>query len=285
MSTLTGIHPLTSAEYHADPAEAPSLSSSIAHLLTSQSPAHAWTAHPRLNPDYAREDKGHYDVGTAAHALFLEGDENVVVVDADSWRTNAAKEAREEARANGKVALLIDTLASVQAMVNAIHRQLEAHGASPPMFEDGKPEQTVIWEESGVMCRARLDWLRDDFTAIDDLKSTSRSANPRSWSRTIFGMGYDVQAAFYARGVEKLTGVAPEFRLCVVETSPPYALSVIGLSPAAMTIGRKKVDVALELWRKCLAADEWPGYDTRIAYAELPPWEESQWLEQEMAAA
>lgn len=276
---------LSVAEYHADPADTPSLSSSMAHLLWSQSPAHAWTAHPRLNPDYEREVHDRFDVGTVAHALFLEGDANLVVVDAPDWRTKAAKDARDEARAEGKTALLAHSLASVQGMIAALHRQLEAHGADPPLFQDGKPEQAIVWSEHGVECRARLDWLRNDHTAIDDYKTTTRSANPESWTRSLYGMGSDVQAAFYIRAVRALSGQTPVFRWCVQETSPPYALSVISPGADVLTIGEKKVEYALALWKRCLDSDTWPGYAPDVHLAQLPAWEEARVLAVEEQAA
>jgi hypothetical protein len=79
-----------------------------------------------------------------------------------------------------------------------------------------------------------------------------------------------VQAAFYVRGVQELTGETPEFRWVVVETQPPFALSVIAPGPDVMTIGRKKVEYAIDVWRRCLATGHWPAYPTDVAYAELP---------------
>lgn len=286
MSADVAIREMSAADYHADPSDPPSLSSSIAHLLSSQSPAHAWVAHPKLNPDFQREDKGHYDVGTAAHALFLEGDAGVAIVDAPDWRTAAAKEARDQARANGKIPLLAGTFAGIEAMVVAAQRQLDTHAADPPLFTDGKPEQSLVWEElGGVICRARLDWLRDDFATIDDYKTTSKSANPEAYSRALFGIGGDIQAAFYIRGVEALTGRIPAFRWAVQETSPPYALSVIAPGPDVLTIARKKVEHALALWRRCLASDHWPAYTDQVCWAQLPAWEEARWLAKEEMAA
>lgn len=283
-----GIHTLTADEYHSDPADQPSLSASIAHLLTSRSPLHAWTAHPRLNPEFARQEESKYDVGTCAHALLLEGkpmEEVARVVYLDSWRTKAAKELRDEARAEGKIPLLEKDADAVLGMLGAARSQLVAHEASPTPFADGKPEQTLIWEEDGITCRALVDWLHEDQRVIYDLKTTSASANPESWSRTCFQIGADVQTAFYLRGLQQLTGIHAEMRYVVVETYPPYALSINSLSPAALEVGRAKVKRAMELWRECLANDSWPGYPSRVAYAELPAWEEARWLEREWSAA
>lgn len=268
--------------YHDDlvDPDRPSLSSSIAKVLCTQSPLHAWTQHPRLNPSYTREEKTAFDLGTVAHSLLLEGDDSrLVVIDANDWRTNAAKEARDLAYAAGKVPLLAKDAERVENMVSAALTQLAAHGATPALLADGKPEQTIVWEEDGVVCRARLDWLRDDLLAIDDLKTSGRSADPAQLSRTLFANGYDVQARFYQRGVKKLTGVEPEFRFIFVETEPPYALSVVSLAPSAVALADDKVEHAINTWRTCLERDQWPGYASAVAYAEAPGWHEAAWME------
>lgn len=274
---------LPASAYHADETgDTPSLSASIAHVLLTASARHAWTAHPRLNPSPPdREEKAHYDIGTACHALLLEGQAAVEVHPFDNWKTKASQEARDVARAHGRIPMLQKDWAAVEAMVGAVRDQLAARDIRPELFDAGKAEQTLVWQEAGVTCRARLDWLRDDHTAIDDLK-TARSAHPDKWTRSMFDHGYDVQAVMYRRGVKALTGVEPEFRFVVVEKEPPFALSVISPGPDVLELAERKVDHALALWARCLATDRWPAYPDRVCYAELPPWEETRWLEREV---
>jgi hypothetical protein len=272
---------LSAADYHADPAEQPSLSASIANLLLTSSPKHAWTAHPRLNPDFKRTEDGKFDIGTVAHALLLNQHVDCLIVEADDWRTKAAQQAREQARSIGAIPILRKHHDAVLAMRLATTEQLANVDVAPPLFTDGKPEQTLIWQEDGVTCRARLDWLRDDHTAIDDYKTTSASAHPERWTRTLYTIGADVQVAFYLRGARAALGSEPAFRYVVQETSPPYALSVVSLSPAALELAQAKVDHALAVWKRCLADDDWPAYPERVCFAELPPWEEARWLERE----
>jgi hypothetical protein len=220
-----GVFELPADAYHRDPCERPSLSASIANVLCTRSPWHAWHAHPKLNPDWQPVEEQKFDLGTVAHALLLEGEAAIEAVDAADWRTAAAKDARDAARAAGKTPLLVSQLAEVEAMVAAAWQQLEAHNVEPTPFTGGLPEQTVIWEERGVTCRARIDWLHDGNVAISDYKTTGRSANPEAYARALFNVGGDVQAAFYVRGIEQTTGVTPDFRWVVQETYPPYALS------------------------------------------------------------
>lgn len=279
-----GIHDLSAEQYHADPSDTPSLSASIANVLLTHSPAHARAAHPKLNPTYARKEEQKFDVGTAAHALLLQGVSVVDICDYPDWRSGAAKEARDLARTHGRIPLLTDQWTEVEAMTTSVSAQLAALNIEPPLFTAGQPEQTLVWDENGVACRARLDWLHDDHGCIDDLKTTSRSANPETWCRsTLWSIGADVQAAFYTRGLTAVTGafVPATFRWAVCETTPPYAVSVISLSPAALELANAKVDYALALWKRCLETDTWPGYPTDICFAEPLPWMEAQWLERE----
>lgn len=280
-----GIYQMTATTYHADPVTAPSLSSSIARTLLSYSPRHAWFEHPQLNPAVEREEKEMFDLGSAAHRLLLEGEFGFAIIDAPDWRTKAAKDERDAARLDGKIPLLAHRWQDVQDMATAARMQLGDHEATPIPFRGGKPEQTVIWREGDVWCRARLDWLHDDHSAIDDLKTTQASANPDVWTRALFGAGYDIQAAFYLRGLAAIGGGGARgtaFRFIVQENYRPFALSVIGLAPDALALADRKVSQAIALWGECLKRNRWPGYPLQTCYAELPPWQEAQWMEREL---
>jgi hypothetical protein len=277
-----GIYELPASAYHADPCPEPSLSSSIAKVICLSSPLHAREQHPRLNPGAVDETAEHFDIGTAAHALLLEGVSTLAIIDAKDYRTNAAKQARDEAYAAGLTPLLKARWVDVQAMVAAARGQLDAHtDGGAGMFTNGKPEQTLVWREEDVWCRARLDWLRPD--AIDDYKTTtSPNANPDAWSRSLFYAGFDIQVAWYLRGLKAITGFDATFRFAVQETTAPYALSVIGLAPDALMLAEKKCLYALEVWREARARNEWIGYPRRTCWAALPMTHEAWWLEKEL---
>ncbi len=271
---------MSAADYHAAPV--PSLTASIANILINQSPAHAFANHPRLNPHFKREDDPKYDLGTTMHQLLLEGVDNAHIVHAENWRTKAAQEARDEARAHGLIPLLPHQHEEAKRAVDAAWQQILAHPAAPPLFRDGKPEQTIMWEEDGgVWCRARLDWRRDDDLVLDDLKTCGQSADPRKWQRTMLSIGAATQARFYCRGIRKLTGREPDFRFVVVETHEPFAVSVVSLAPSLEQLADAQVEYALRIWRRCITSGEWPGYDQRVAHVEAPGWLEADWLERE----
>jgi hypothetical protein len=238
--------------------------------MIQRSPRHAWAQHPKLNPQYVTPaGEAKFDLGTAAHALFLEGRNAVWVVEADDWRTNAAKEQRDLARAHGRIPLLDKDWNAVQSMCGALRDQLP-----DGCFQGGEPEQTIVWRDRGVLCRARVDYLRGD--TIDDYKSTSASAAPGAWSRTMFNYGYDIQAALYMRG----TG-ATRFCFSVQETFEPYAVQTFELAPDALALANRKIDWALDTWTTCRDLDYWPCYPQRTAYVTVPPWVEQQWFDRE----
>lgn len=280
-----GIYSLTAGEYLSDPSDPPSLSASIAHEIVSNSPRHAWAKHPKLNPNYEREEKDIFDLGTAAHALLLEGKEAFVIVEHDDWRTKDAKEIREQARAQRKVAVLRHKWESIVEMVDAINAQLDGFEEKPRPFSEGKPEQSLVWTEDGVTLRMRADWLRDDFRYCDDLKTSSASTNPESWGRLVSSNGGDIQAALYVRGIKAVTGIEPIFRWIAVENYPPYCLSVSSPSPQMMELARRKIETAIATWRRCLESNRWPGYPMRTCFVDAPPWVEAAQMDREMRDA
>ena len=261
------------AEYVADsfgdhPA---SLSSSVAHRLLSRSPAHARWMHARLNPAWQPSDDARFDLGVAAHAVILEGKRELIAsLPFDDFRTKAAKEARDTARANGLIPLRADDALAVNVMAANVERAL---ATSPDLVGLGPldAETTLLWQEPGVTLRCRPDWLTTDRAVILSLK-TSHNAEPDAFTRTLLNLGYDVQCAFEMAAVEALTGVAPKYVWIVVETAPPYAVSLVGPSPMLLELGRAKYQRACGIWRECLTVGQWPAYPDRIAYVEPPPW-------------
>lgn len=280
-----GLYQLSHDAYHADPVIVPSLSSSIASTILDQSPRHAWHAHPRLNPRRAADNRQEFDIGSAAHTMMLRDERSLAVIDADAYRSNDAKAQRDTAYAAGLIPVLRSKWTELQAMVEAGRAQLAAHRECPHLFAagHGQPEQTLIWQEGKVWCRARLDWLANDRRIFPDYKSTGGSANPEPWSRQLFTMGYDVQLAFYRRGIRAVLGIDnPTFVFVVQETDAPYALSVIGMERAAIDFADKRVAEAIEVWSWCLENDRWPGYPARICWAEMPGYLEHRQADREL---
>lgn len=285
MINAPGVYDIPADEYHADPCPEPSLSSSIAKLLVSPggTPRHAWETNPRLNPNYVADESDKFDLGNAAHSLVLRDPQSFAILEFDDFRSRVAKAARDAARAEGKIPLLAKNWDRVRDMARAARCELDEHHDAHDAFTNGKPEQTLIWREDKVWCRARLDWLPDMGPFYDDYKSTSASADPDLWDKAMMGMGFDFQAAFYLRGIRAL-GLwdKPVFRFVVQENYAPFALSVVALMPGALDLASRDVEIAIRRWSECLAFNSWPGYPKRTCYIDSPPWREAQKMAREV---
>jgi hypothetical protein len=280
--TKPGFYNLADDLYHADPCPVPSLSCSIAKMLVTRgtTPLHAWFAHPRLNPEFKPEESKQFDLGRAAHSLILKDPEDFDIVSAEDWRTKVAQERRELARKEGRIPILEHQYREALAMVEAADAQLDMNEEACDFFKEGFgiPEQTMVWREGEVWCRSRLDWLPEKQTFFPDYKSTSKSADPKLWEGVAMGTGFDIQAAFYCRGLKALGVQKPEFRFVVQENYAPYALSVIALSPSVIDLAERKVELAIQIWRSCMQQNTWPGYPPYTSYLETRSWDEADFL-------
>ncbi|SES04376.1 PD-(D/E)XK nuclease-like domain-containing protein [Streptomyces qinglanensis] len=275
--TEPGIYPdLPMDAYHADPVPGGSLSSTGARrLLPPGCPA--LYHHER---QHGRQPRNTFDYGTAAHRLVLGDGPTIHVVEADNWRTTAAREDREDARAMGRVPLLRHEYEQVTAMADA----LRAHPVASVLFDPirgGAPEQALFWRDppTGVMRRALLDWLPQSGPGrmvVPDYK-TAASAEPEAIRRTVDTYGYHQQAAWNSAGVKAL-GLAEDvaFVFVVQEKTPPYLVTVVQLDAMAMRIGAARNRRALQIYAECTATGRWPGYTDAIEHLSLPPYAENR---------
>lgn len=294
MSVTTGVFTMSAEEYHADPCAKPALSSSIIKILCSSTPWHAWTEHPRLNPDFVREDKEIFDLGTVAHALMLQGievaDVIATAVDAkgirkeiDDWKLADAQRQRKESRASGKIPVLAKHWERIKAMVDAGKAQIAVNKEAFDAFTDGKAEQTITWiDDHDIQCKARLDWLKNDHLRIYDYKATGMSVDPNSIGKYATSQGWDIQGAFYKRGIQKVFGVDPDFLFVAQEDYPPHALAVLGLTEETLMVGEKKVQYGIDTWAKCMETGKWPGYPQHICAVPFDIWDAERWAAREL---
>lgn len=270
-----GVYELTDDEYFGPALATTTLSSTGAReLLKPGGPARFRHAIDNGTLEIRRE----FDVGHAVHTLVLGAGPELVMVrgtgtNPDEWRKTEDKDRVAKLRAEGKVPLRTSDYATAMLMAKAV---LE-HPIAAKLLTGGQPERTLIWRDpaTGVMCRAKADWLRTD--GIVDLKTTE-SAAPDALSKAAHNYGYAIQAAFYLRGFRLLDLDAvvqrePFFVHIAVEKTPPYLVHVNQLTERAIAWGDRQVSQALEIFRDCTAAGEWPGYPTdEITDIDLPAW-------------
>lgn len=259
---------IPNAEYHGGPG----ISKSGLDLVH-RSPMHynaVVTASNDRTPTPAQE------LGTAAHAIILEPhvfDESYVLAPKFDRRTKegkAAAAAFEDENA-GKICLLQETWDQLFAMAAAVN----AHPAAGSLLTScpGEAEKSVYWIDAttGVLCRCRPDWWRDD-NVIVDLKTTE-DASQEGFAKSIANWRYDVQAAYYLDGVQQATGKRPKaFVFIAVEKKPPYGVGVYVLDSESLDLGRAQYQHDLRIYAECVRTGVWPGYGDKIQTISLPAW-------------
>lgn len=270
------------------------LSSGIINILLQQSPRHAWFDSP-LNPDRPESESGVADIGTLAHACLLEGGTSrLACIDPEDypsktggvpkgWTNNAIREARDIARAEGKIPVLLEDVEAVTQMVMAA-REFIASSEIKGIFESGKAEQTIIWSEgmgepnTTFLCKARPDWLSDKI--LLHFKTTQASVSPNAFSRLAVNSGYDIAMAFYIRGLDTvLPDNEVSHYILAQEQTAPYACKLFDMTPQKADVVRRKVGRAINIWATCLKSGKWPAYDGHVHSIDLMPWEMERALE------
>lgn len=257
--------------YHADPCPTPSLSSSLVKMMDTTSMQKVRLAHPRLNPPPpgATDDDPKFDLGTAAHALFLEGaDEKVVEVCADSWRTKDAKDRRAAIYAAGLTPLLTHQLDAARKMAASMTAFVRESGMDGKWAE-GRSEVSGFWKEGDLWCRMRVDRLLAK--GLVDVKTTG-DVNPDVFGRHIVRMGYHLQDAFYRRGAAALGMEAPPLLFLAVEAEEPHTCAWFECSPELKAIADEVVDRNIWRFHECLRTGVWPGYGTEVHRVAAPGW-------------
>lgn len=255
-------------QYHADKV---SLSVSGAKkLLPPSCPARF-----KWERDNGQPHKAAFDFGRAAHTLVLGAGQQIVRIDAEDWRSKAAREQRDAVYAEGLTPLLANEYLQACAMADAIAAHPIASALLNP--DRGKPEQSAYWLDPAhdVLRRCRFDWLPDTDggrLVIPDYK-TARSAEPWMFARAAASYGYHMQAAWYSDTAQAL-GLAEDvtFVFIAQEKTAPYLVTVVELDVLSVEAGRRRNDEALRIYRECTDTGVWPGYADDIEVITLPAW-------------
>lgn len=270
MIDTPGIYPdIPMADYVRDPCPEPSASGSTLATILNRTPLHAWYAHPRLNPIWAEKHETVFDIGSVAHAMYLEGDESAVevVTGFGDWRTKAARELRDAVRSAGKIPLLIHQYEQCKRIADASERLHPINRAASKM------EQTCANLFNDFWYRCRPDAF--DERVIISYKTTS-NANPDSFGRVALSLGYHVQAYGEIATLEALTGSHRGYLWIVQEIDPPYAVSVVQCDGAMLALAKAEWELAFGIWCGCLSTRKWNGYPTTPVRYDPPAWRMEQ---------
>ncbi|ALJ22086.1 PD-(D/E)XK nuclease-like domain-containing protein [Microbacterium sp. No. 7] len=247
--------------YHAHSA----LSSTQAKLLLDSPAMYDWVV-----TQGHRTEKAAFDLGSAIHAEVLGSGYDVVELDFDDFRSAAARTARDEVRAAGKIPMLRKDMTEVHATAQAVL----AHPRGRALLErEGDAEASVFATDpaTGVQMRCRFDFLPADRRVAVDLKTARKGhAKVHKFASSIVEYGYDVSWAWYTRTAELAREAVTDLVFLVVETEPPYHLAVYRLNDEFKEIGEAKALRAREIFARCTETGEWPGLPTDIQVIRPP---------------
>ncbi len=210
-------------------------------------------------------------LGTVVHGLVLEPDvfaQEIAVSPKFDRRTSFGKKAAEEFAADnqGKMVVDQDVYDRARRIADAVH-DCPLAGEE---FTGGQPEVSFFWDEHGVRCKARMDYVRG--SSIIDLK-TCQDASPEGFARQCANLYYHVQTAHYLAGYRETIGWdADRFVFVAVESEAPHTVGVYTLDPRALQSGRILIKRAASAYRTALELDDWRNYQQEIIELQLPSW-------------
>jgi len=248
----------------------PSVSQSWIKREAESSPYHAANDHPRLNPYGTRRGSkaAHLFLGDAVHRLALGKGREISIVRYPDYRSEAARNDRDAAIANGRIPILQKVQVQAMDMAELVKAKIEE-------TLEGEPYETevpIFWKEevtlsSGqvvtVWCRGMLDVWCASKARILDVKTMAGLATEDGIAKAIENNDYAIQARFYPRGVE---AILPElagrvrFDFLWIETAEPYGHRAAPLDGSTRHTGDLMVDMGLMAFAEGMTSGVWPAY-------------------------
>jgi hypothetical protein len=220
--------------------------------LMGRSPAHYHEAD--------QEEAYHLERGSAVHSLVLGG----AKVLGYPGKVRRGKEWEAfEAEHPDAIILTGNEFEKAEAIAKAVR----AHPLAMQVLR-GQHEQVVDWKYLGRACQSRVDVIADEHIA--ELKTTM-NADPSKFTFQALRLAYHAQLAFYAQAVTASGLGSPQAAYVVaVESSAPYAVTVMRMTPRTLELGARLCRLWMERLLACEAADRWPAYCESIVELDIP---------------
>jgi len=178
------------------------------------------------------------------------GDKYVIAPNVDR-RTKAGREEYDQFVAEEKRTVLKkEDYEDVVLMTESVFRHPEFWRIIP----NAEVEQVITWEENGIRAKARLDYSDEGQHLVVDLKS-AQDASPYGFKKAVTRYQYDIQANWYRRAYQSVSGHYPEFLFLVVENAAPYNVALYKLSDELMHNAEFKINQAVELYKQYLSGE------------------------------
>lgn len=221
------------------------------------------------------------DFGTIVHKLALDKGDEFTISPYDEFRTKEAKAWRDAAVENGETIIKPADLEEAEAMAKIVKERIKR-------VTQGAEYQTEVpfyWQEGDTWCSGMADVWCPDMAMVVDPKVTGYIHGEKARSH-MFNMGWPLQAAWYMRGI---AAIMPElegrvkFANLLIKPDEPYTSRLLHINETWRTIAEGDCLRALDLFNRCTASGEWPGYGDEIEYMDPPTWAMREFIENEMA--
>jgi hypothetical protein len=239
-------------------------SSSTAKVLLAQSPLHARAA-------LKKKPTKLMDRGSVIHRLLLGKGKDYAVVQHGDWRTNAAKAARDAARAEGLVPVLAEDFEEYCTAAEAIRVRLADMG----LVLDGASELAFEWTEAtphgDVQCKGMADHVWLDTGRILDLKIIDDAA-PARVERSAASLDHAVQHAAYTRALARIDPALVgrvQFLFAFCEPGEPHDVNLSEPDGVFRELGEQRWLRACATWANCVAEDRFPGHGVNVLNAPI----------------
>lgn len=278
MITEPGIYPdITPTEYFSGQTPTPALSNSGIKRLLGTTPA---------DFKYGDNDKesAALRMGDLTHQLALGKGSGYEVSPYDAYRTNEAKAWRDGVIASGKLPVKEAEFTAAEAMASILRARIDemCQGcewmAEVPMYWQETTPSGTIWMQ-GMM-----DVFCPDLDLVIDPKVTARMYDDRLTGH-FDKMGWAGQSTLYRRGLGR---IFPEkagrfqFVNLLVNPNPPHTHRAVTISEAWRSVCEMDINRAINLFAKCQASGEWPGFGDDVEQIDPPAWTVRQAMEREM---
>lgn len=256
---------------------------------------------------YSRKDSGATDWGSLIDQLLLGGTDWKVAVKPTEypseptkkggdtvmkpWSGNSTwcKEWKAEQERNGNTVLSREELDEAEAAIKNIRGDDSIFSLLYQASNQVEVRADYVDRETGVVVPVKclIDVVPSEDgafpTSLADFK-TARCGALRSWGRFVYGFGYHVQAAMYldlwnAAEPAAFQGDREDWKIFGCESEKPFEPFKRTLSQEFIQLGRVSYQNALRRYAKCLASNQWPGYDANapapyqgFSLTEPEPW-------------
>lgn len=230
---------------------------------------------------YLRGERDREVIGTGTHMRTLEPERfEALLVRVKNRQTKENKGLLEAAEAQGKFVVTEKEYTQICRQSDAIMNDPDCRA----YLSGGKAEQSIFWREplinldtgedlgQSLLCRSRVDYLREDGVMVD-LKYFN-SVEEDEVRKQVLRMKYHWQSAFYTKGGREVLGSDHDMFVHIFVTdSDPFVARPFVLGDASIDKARIEYTPLLIQFNECLRTNRWPAFErpaAGITQIELP---------------